>query len=215
MDGTPVYWIRIVSASGPHGELGHDVAVSQETYAPVSFRLVGGEQPAGGTGETRILTYETVSADDAPLGGADPMQPDPRDVDREGGPVDLTDAAGILGATPVWAGQELGGLPLTAIRKVDFPTAQGTVHGIRLVYGTLPKEGSEGGAHVEIKQAAQPAQGLTMLVGLHNYVPADGTLVIQGVSGLLRSNGMVVAIHSGDPETIIAVAKALRPYDGR
>ena len=89
------------------------------------------------------------------------------------------------------------------------------MHGLSLVYGTLPKEGSEGGAHVEIKQAAQPAQGLTMLVGLHNYVPADGTLVIQGVSGLLRSHGMVVAIHSGDPETIIAVAKALRPYDGR
>ncbi len=215
VDGTPVYWIRIVSASGPHGELGHDVAVSQETYAPVSFRLVGGEQPAGGTGETRILTYETVAADDAPLGGADPMQPAPGSVDRVGGPVDLADAAGILGATPVWAGRELSGLPLTATRKVDFPTAQGTVHGISLVYGTLPQEGSEGGAHVEIKQAAQPAEGLTMLVGLHNYVPADGTLVIQGVSGLLRSNGMVVAIHSGDPETIIAVAKALRPYDGR
>jgi hypothetical protein len=54
-----------------------------------------------------------------------------------------------------------------------------------------------------------------MLVGLHDYVPDEGMLVIQGVSGLLRSNGMVVAIHSGDPEAIVAVAKALRPYDGR
>ena len=215
VDGTPVYWIRIVSASGPHGELGHDVAVSQETYAPVSFRLVGGEQPAGGTGETRILTYETVSADEAPLGGSDRIQPAPGSVDRVGGPVDLADVAGILGATPVWAGPELGGLRLATTRKIDFPTAQGTVHGVSLFYGALPNEGSEGGAHVEIKQAAQPAEGLTMLVGLHNYVPADGTLVIQGVSGLLRSNGMVVAIHSGNPETIVAVAKALRPYDGR
>ena len=215
VDGTSVYWIRIVSSPGPHGELGHDVAVSQETYAPVSFRLVGGEQPAGGTGETKILTYETISAEDAPFGGSKPTLPDPRSVDRLGGPVDLADAAGILGATPVWAGPELAGLPLTAARKVDFPTAQGTVHGISLVYGALPDEGSEGGAHVEIRQAAQPAEGLTMLVGLHDYVPADGTLVLQGVSGLLRSNGMVVTIHSGDPESIIAVAKALRPYGGQ
>jgi hypothetical protein len=35
------------------------------------------------------------------------------------------------------------------------------------------------------------------------------------VSGLLRSNGMVVVIHAGDHDAIIAVAKALRPYDGR
>ena len=214
VDGTPVYWIRIVSTPGPHGELGHDVAVSQKTYAPVSFRLVGGEQPAGGTGETKILTYETISADDAPIGGSEPGIAPPRTVDRPGGPVDLADAAALLGAKPVWAGQKLAGLPLTATRKVDFPTAEGTVHGISLVYGALP-EVSEGGAHVEIRQAAQPAEGLTMLVGLHNYIPADGTLVIQGVSGLLRSNGMVVTIHSGDPETIVAVAKALRPYDGR
>ena len=215
VDGTPVYWIRIVSDSGPHGELGHDVGVSKETYAPVSFRLVGGEQPAGGTGETRILTYETVSADDAPIGSGRTMAPDPRSVDRPGGPVDLEDAAGILGTRPVWAGPELAGLPLTVTRKVDFPTAEGTVHGVSLVYGAVPREGSNGGAHVEIRQAAQPAEGLTMLVGLHNYVPAEGTMVIQGVSGLLRSNGVVVTIHSGDPETIIAVAKTLRPYDGR
>jgi hypothetical protein len=216
VDGEPVYWIRITSDEGPAGELAHDVAVSQETYAPVSFRLMGGTVPAGSTGVTRILTYETIGKDEAPFGSPSPRLSDPGSVDRDGGPVDLADAASVLGGTPVWAGPELNGLELTSTRKLDLPTANGTVHGISLVYGTLSEDGSAGGGgHVEIKQAARPAAGLTMLVGLHDYVPDEGMLVIQGVSGLLRSNGMVVAIHSGDPEAIVAVAKALRPYDGR
>jgi hypothetical protein len=214
VDGVPVYWIRILAEQGPEGELAHDVAVSRETYVPVSFRLMGGVRPQGGTGETRILTYETVSADDAPLAASGQPTRDRVGVGGSGDRVDLPDAAGILGRTPVWAGQELNGLQLTATRRLDLPTAAGTVSGLSLVYGTLTGA-SDAGAHVEIKQAATPAPGLTMLVGLHDYVPADGMLVLEGVSGLLRSNGMIVAIHAGDPDAIIAVARALRPYEER
>jgi hypothetical protein len=53
-----------------------------------------------------------------------------------------------------------------------------------------------------------------MLVGLRGYAPPEGTLALEGTSGLLRANGLVVAIHAPDQETTIAVARALRPYDG-
>jgi hypothetical protein len=51
-----------------------------------------------------------------------------------------------------------------------------------------------------------------MLAGVRGYVPREGTLLLEGNSGLLRADGLVVSIHSPDPETTIAVARALRPY---
>lgn len=43
------------------------------------------------------------------------------------------------------------------------------------------------GAHVEITEAATPADGLTMLVALRGYAPPEGTVLLTGLVALLRS----------------------------
>ena len=62
--------------------------------------------------------------------------------------------------------------------------------------------------------AASPADGITMLAGVRDYVPPEGTLLLAGSSGVLRSGGLIVSIHSPDELTTLAVARALRPYPG-
>jgi hypothetical protein len=78
---------------------------------------------------------------------------------------------------------------------------------VSLLYGSL-----DGGPHVEVTEAATPADGLTMIVGLRGFVPPEGTALLSGPMALLRSNGLVVAIHASDEETALAVARSLRPY---
>ena len=48
-----------------------------------------------------------------------------------------------------------------------------------------------------------------MLAGLRGYLPPEGTLVLEGTSGLLRSDGLVVAVHAADQDAAIAVAGSL------
>ena len=145
VDGTPVYWIRIVR--------GHEVGVSRETYLPVRFRIVQDGMPPL---DTRILEYETVDA--APL-DAEPVSP-AGGVAEDRGAITLREAATLLGRPPV----ETGDRPL-AVRRVDL----GGVPGVVLEYPT-----------VQITQAAEPADGLTMLAGLRGYVPPEGTPVARG-----------------------------------
>jgi hypothetical protein len=161
---------------------GHEVAVSRETYLPVRFRIVQDGMPPL---ETRILEYETVDA--APL-GAEQMAP-PDDVTQDRGAVTLREAERILGRPPLTAGHP------DSIRRVDL--------------GGTPGVALESGG-VLLTEAAEPAAALTMLAGLRGYVPPEGTLVVEAMSGLLRSHGLVVAIHSPDQETTIEVARALQ-----
>jgi hypothetical protein len=63
---------------------------------------------------------------------------------------------------------------------------------------------------VELTEAAEPADALTMLAGVRGYVPPEGTLILEGMSGVMRSHGLFVAIHAPDQDTAIAVARALR-----
>ena len=56
-EGTPVFWIQIAS--------GHEVAVSKETYKPVTIRIDQGGMPL----LNRILAYETLEPGSAPLDG--------------------------------------------------------------------------------------------------------------------------------------------------
>jgi hypothetical protein len=95
----------------------------------------------------------------------------------------------------------LNGHRLGAVRRLDLPVAGGSIPGLGIGYGD-----------VEITMAAKPADGITMLAGVRGYVPREGTLLLEGNSGVLRVHGLVVSIHSPDPETTIAVARALRPY---
>jgi len=79
-----VYWIRISP--------GHDVAVSRDTYRPVSLRVR--DMP-----ETRILTYETLR--ELPAAPAPELPPQPR---AGGGRISLAEAERVLGRAPLWPG---------------------------------------------------------------------------------------------------------------
>lgn len=207
--GTPVHWIRIES----NGDGAHDVAVSRETFDPVAIRIGGG----GETALTRIVAYDTVGAGEAPLDAAPAGQGQPALAEYRGR-IGLDTASTLLGRAPVWAGAELDGLPLASIRELRLPASEGdAIPGLSVAYGSGDAEdpASAQGPHVEITQAAEPADGLTLLVGLRGYVPPDGTALLAGPIALLRSNGLVVAIHSPDEETAIRVARSLRPVAGR
>jgi len=198
VDGTPVYWIRI--------EDGHDVAVSRDTFEPTYIRVSMEGTPA----LTRIVTYETVESGSAPL-DAQGSPPGLQDVSTAyGAEIDLADAASLLGREPVWAGSSLHGFPLDAVRSLSLRTADGTVPGLSLAYGSF--EG--GGPHVELSESATAAEGLTMLVGVRNYVPPEGTALVAGSQALVGIDGLVVAIHAPDEEMAISVAQLLQPYSG-
>ncbi len=197
VEGAAVYWIRI--------EHGHDVAVSRDTFEPRYIRVTQNGIPA----LTRIVSYETVEAGSAPLDAKSPP-PGPANVGAEyGAEVDLAEAAAALGQEPVWAGSSLHGFPLDSVRELSLPTPDGEIPGLSLVYGE-----TEAGPHVEIIQAASLAEGLTMLVGVRGYAPPEGTALVAGTQALLRSNGLVVAIHAPDEETAISVARALELASG-
>ena len=198
VEGTPVYWIRI----GPDN---HDVAVSRETYEPVFIRIA----QHGETGLTRIVVYETMAAGSAPLEVTDP-ETLPSELGSYGADVELSDAAALLGRAPVWAGPDLHGFALDSVRELRLPVPDGVVTGLSVAYG------SAGGApHVEISQATELVDSLTMIAGVRGYEPPEGTLLLSGTMALLRSNGLVVTIHAPDEVTAIEVARSLRPYGGR
>jgi hypothetical protein len=197
VDGTAVYWIRI-------GD-GHDVAVSRDTFAPTYIRVTQNGTPA----LTRIVSYETVEAGSVPL-DAPSTPPGPADITaRYGDEVDFAGAETLLGRTPAWAGSSLHGFPLDSVRELSLPATDGDISGVSLVYGS-----TDGAPHVEISEAASLAESLTMLVGVRNYAPPEGTALVAGNQALLRSNGLVVAIHAPDEATAIDVARLLEPYSG-
>jgi hypothetical protein len=179
-----VVWIRIAPA--------HDVAVSRKTYAPVAMRV-------GDSGPTRILTYETLPAGSVPLGSGSGGAPQQGPVGSGG-----EDGKARLARGDVWAGEQLDGLRLASVGRRELP---GTSTPAKVLF-----YGARDGAHVEITQAAKPVEGLTMMVGLRGYAPPEGTLVVEGPSGLLRAHGRYVTIVAGDAESTLAVARALRPY---
>jgi hypothetical protein len=173
LEGTPVYWIRIVP--------GHEVAVSRETYLPVHFRIV----QDGKTLDTRILEYETVET--APLDAEQVAPPD--DVAEDRGAITMHEAERVLGRRPLTAGRP------DEIRRVDLAGTPGV---------TVESGG------VLLTEAAEAVDALTMLAGLRGFVPPEGTLVLEGMSGLMRAHGLVVVIHAPDQETAIEVARAAR-----
>ena len=195
VEGTPVYWIKI----GPNN---HDVAVSRETYEPVFIRIA----QHGETRLTRIVAYETLPAGSAPLEVADP-ETLPSELGTPGADVELADAAALLGSAPVWAGPDVHGFALDSVRELRLPAAGGAVTGLSLAYGS-----TEGMPHVEISQAAELVDSLTMIAGVRGYEPPEGTLLLSGTMALLRSNGLVVTIHAPDGEMAIEVARSLQPY---
>ena len=69
--------------------------------------------------------------------------------------------------------------------------------------------------HAEIIESATATEGQTMLVGVHNYLPKEGTALLTGSTALLpveRTRRDDRRPH--DEEMAILVARALVPYTG-
>jgi hypothetical protein len=135
-----------------------------------------------GEHETRILTYETLRS--APALEVSP--PPPLQAPGTGGEeISLREAQRVLGRPPLWTGDER-------------PTLRRLPGGVALEsHRFLISEGDE---------------RIAMLVGLRGYEPPAGTMVVEGTIGVLRTDGLYVAIHSPDPEAILTAARSLRPY---
>ena len=185
VDGEPVYWIQLAPQ--------HQVAVSHETFLPVEVRVGEGSEMRS----TRVLSYETLAPGDAPLDtkGKGVVLGGP--LPQAGAPLTTDEAATILGRPVV----TLGGEKPASVRKLGG--------GVQIESGDPTAMD-----YVLLSESTTPIEAVTTLAGVRKYAPPEGTLLLAGSSGLLRSNGLVVAIHSGDPEQTIAIAKALRPYDG-
>jgi len=195
-EGTPVFWIEIAD--------GHEVAVSKETYKPVTIRISTGEMPL----LNRILTYETLESGSTPAGGQSGMSGATNVGPNPARPIDLANAASVLGRNAVWAGADLHGFALDSVQKLSFPSSEGSVPALSLKYGTPQMP------HAELIESATATEGQTMLVGVHNYLPKEGSALLTGSTALLRSNGLVVTIVAHDEEMAILVARALEPYSG-
>ena len=161
-----VYWIRISP--------GHDVAVSRDTYRPVSMRV--GDMP-----ETQILTYETLGEMPSAVAPVLPSQP------RTGGRISLAEAERVLGRRPLWTG---GGRPVVRSLGADAVELRGV--------------------DVVISQSATAGDAVTTLAGVRGYVPPEGSLLLEGSIGLLRTGGLVVAIHAADEGHILSIARSLQ-----
>jgi hypothetical protein len=119
-------------------------------------------------------------------------------------------ALGLAGALePELVLLDVARVALESVRELRVPAGDADGPGLSLMHGS-PQDGP----HAEITEAATLADGLTALVGVHGYEPPEGTALLAGSAALLRSNGLVVAIHASDEQTAIAAARSLQPYSG-
>jgi hypothetical protein len=158
-----VYWIRISP--------GHEVAVSRDTYRPVSMRV-------GGMPETRILTYERLSA--MPREFSPSVDPGPRPA---GGRISLAEAERVLGRKPLWPGP---GRPVARSLGTDAVELRG---------GDL---------------VISQGDSVTYLVGVRGYAPPEGSVLLEGAMGLMRVDGLTIAIHAADETRILSTARSLQ-----
>jgi hypothetical protein len=125
IDGVPVHWIIVRSqmlpdvADNKDHEWAQQVAVSQETYKPVAMRYTRDRKAPEGVTE-RILRYETVSVEEANF--TKPQEPSLDGMAfREGRePIQLEEAADVLGRTPYWLGERHAGMPLAQVSRLEM-----------------------------------------------------------------------------------------------
>lgn len=127
IDGVPVRWIIVRSQMLPDVSDGRDhewaqqVAISKKTYKPVAMRYTRDRKAPKGT-LSRILRYETVSVDEADFTKAREPSLDGMAFREGQEPIELEQAAAVLGRTPYWLGQSHAGLPLAQVSRLEGAT---------------------------------------------------------------------------------------------
>jgi hypothetical protein len=245
LEGKPVAWLefRLPDITPPPGAPGHAlqqserVALDRGSYKPLLVRsFVDGEF----TREYRVLEIETVTEAAADFAEPKRTPPEPSSgtvtSSRE---ISLAEAAQLLGNV-VWAGRELDGLKLSALRieqlRTGYPRGSKRVptsgRGLALIYGqhmpsTLPPI-SGGGLWIRESSEPQMAYGAAAPAAF----PPEGTLAVQSSSvltvpngpgteavpsgasiwsGRLRVSGMYVVLRAPSRKVLLDAARALTP----
>jgi hypothetical protein len=117
----PVYWLIVRSkmrrdgAGGENHEFAQQVAISRKTFKPIAMRYTRDRQAPPGSTE-HVLRFETISLEEA-----DFSSPPERSIEgptMEGSdPIDISQAANVLGAVPYWLGPEFAGISLGQAQK--------------------------------------------------------------------------------------------------
>ena len=227
--GEPVHWIRVSTRSDDIGEYAEEVAVSERTFRPVYIRLLVDGRPLPGGG-ARVISFETL-----PEGAGDfPTEAPAFDgFSFSGGgisgkPISFEKAARILKQRPLWAGPSVRGLPLV---RVDRWIARWSPHteglrdwienvGVQLFYGTLHDDGEARTGrignprrpHVQIVVTTTLDPTVKFELGIGDYRPPDGTILILRRRGLMRAGNLYVVIEASNRELIVDSARALRAY---
>ena len=104
---------------------------------------------------------------------------------RTGGRISLAEAERVLGRRPLWAGL---GRPVVRSLGADAVELRG------------------GGLVISQSKSDSVAH----LAGVRGYVPPEGSLLLESTIGLVRTGGLVVAIHAADEGRILTVARSLQ-----
>jgi hypothetical protein len=229
LDGRAVYWLRFTEhqETDPYTQqvtrFADEVAIDRESYKPVAVRTIVNGEPSE---ILRISLIENVSRDDANF-ERPKLEPMPRGEDViETKEITAAAAAATLGATPVWAGDAVAGLPLTGVyeqtlktsypREADVPPV--VRRGVVFVYGTPPDVGHGvpfGSADtIAIRESPRQEGDYGWQQNPPLAPPPPGFVRRGGPYFLLQQDGVYVSIQAAGKDTALAVARALRPYEG-
>ena len=240
IDGRRVYWIRLEGevrrdARGDEHERAQEVAVDADSYKPVAVREIFDGRPAP-IPENRIMIVETVPVDAVDFSRG-PGDEGPIVGVGVGGTgqfeqVEPQEANRIFGVPALWAGPQLGGLPLARIARYDYRFSSlaryrrtgrlESVPAVNICYGRLRAE-DEGvltkhycdatAPHVDIHELAD-ADAAAVIADRFEYVPVpqDSLLLLRGGhAGLVHRDGLQIRIRASTDDLVVAAARALRP----
>ena len=234
--GRAVTWLRFppVTAGGPS----HEVAVDADSYEPVATRAVC---PECAERTYRVVRLEGIDRDAANF--TPPREPARTRIAAYAGRpqvIALDEAASALARRAVWAGPEVDGLALTAVRLVKPsshsgvpPTEENLIsrgRGLQFFYGGRLENGSiratPGGRHVGVSVSADwqllfgsfnfnnahAGQPLTLA---HGAVPPEGQAALTSHepgywTAQLQRDGLYVEIDGSSRELVLEAARSLR-----
>jgi hypothetical protein len=231
VEGRPVYWIRVDSETlaGARNTLhhwAHDVAVSQETFAPVAARELRDGKPSR-KGESIVLKAESV-----PEGNGYFRRIPPDSSGREWriatmGFLTPSEASAVLGRPARWAGHSVRGLALARIwkdaRSEGYDRESGrwarTYTGVTFYYGALDDNGDPAGSptastavtpipFVQVSESRTLDPLFQRVVT--NYSPPEGSiLVFDSGTAVMQAGGLHIALEASSEDLLLAAARRL------